>query len=400
MDFRRIDRFPPYVFAVVNEMKASARRNGEDVIDLGMGNPDMGTPEPIVAKLVEAAQNPRNHRYSTSRGIPKLRQAIVDWYERNYDVTLDPETEAVATIGAKEGLSHLMWVLLEPGDTCLVPEPTYPIHTYAPMLTGANLQQVPLSLDADFFTNLATAYEHTFPPPRVILVSFPHNPTTAVVDLSFFERLIAFARERHIIVVHDFAYADLVFDAERAPSMLQVPGAMEVGVELFSMSKSYSMAGWRLAFACGNPEIVTALARLKSYLDYGVFQPIQIAGIIALNEVTQAPKEIRETYRFRRDTLVAGLSRAGWEIPPPPSTMFAWAQIPEPFRELGSLEFSKHLLLEGKVAVAPGLGFGRAGDGFVRFALVENEHRIRQAVRGIRRVLEQGVPPVAASASP
>ncbi len=400
MDFRRIDRFPPYVFAVVNEMKASARRNGEDVIDLGMGNPDMGTPEPIVAKLVEAAQNPRNHRYSTSRGIPKLRQAIVDWYERNYDVTLDPETEAVATIGAKEGLSHLMWVLLEPGDTCLVPEPTYPIHTYAPMLTGANLQQVPLSLDADFFTNLATTYEHTFPPPRVILVSFPHNPTTAVVDLSFFERLIAFARERHIIVVHDFAYADLVFDAERAPSMLQVPGAMEVGVELFSMSKSYSMAGWRLAFACGNPEIVTALARLKSYLDYGVFQPIQIAGIIALNEVTQAPKEIRETYRVRRDTLVAGLSRAGWEIPPPPSTMFAWAQIPEPFRELGSLEFSKHLLLEGKVAVAPGLGFGRAGDGFVRFALVENEHRIRQAVRGIRRVLEQGVPPVAASASP
>lgn len=390
MEFRRIDRFPAYVFAVVNDMKATARRAGEDIIDLGMGNPDIPTPEPIVAKLIEAAENPKNHRYSMSKGIPKLRQAIVDWYERSYGVTLDPETEAIATIGAKEGLTHLMWVLLAPGDTCLVPEPTYPIHTYAPMLAGAGVQRVPLSLDSDFFLALTRAYENTSPSPRVIIVSFPHNPTTAAVDIEFFERLVAFARERDVIVVHDFAYADLVFDADRAPSMLQVAGAKDVGVEMFTMSKSYSMPGWRLAFCCGNPEIVGALARLKSYLDYGIFQPVQIAGIIALNEVTEAPKEIRETYRSRRDVLVAGLDRAGWEIVPPPATMFAWAPIPEPFKDMGSLEFSKFLLREGKVAVSPGIGFGKAGDGHVRFALVENEHRIRQACRGIRKALEKG----------
>jgi alanine-synthesizing transaminase len=389
MEFRRIGRFPPYVFAIVNELKAAARRAGEDIIDLGMGNPDLPTPDPIVDKLVEAAHNPRNHRYSASRGLPKLRRAICDWYLRNYEVTLDPETEAIATIGAKEGLSHLMWILVEPGDSCLVPEPTYPIHTYAPVLAGANVQHVPMSLRADFFADLTLAYEHAAPPPRVILVSFPHNPTTAVVDLEFFERLVAFARQRDVVVVHDMAYADLVFDQERAPSILQVPGATDVAVEFFSMSKSYSMAGWRLAFACGKAEIIGALGRLKSYLDYGVFQPIQIAGIIALNEVGEAPKGIREIYRSRRDTLVAGLARYGWEIPVPPATMFAWAPIPEPFAEMGSLEFSKLLLREAKVAVAPGIGFGKAGDGHVRFALVENDHRIRQAIRGILRALER-----------
>lgn len=388
MEFRRIERFPPYVFAVVNEMKAAARRAGEDIVDLGMGNPDIPTPEPIVEKLIEAAQNPKNHRYSASRGLPKLRQAIVDWYERSYGVSLDPDTQAIATIGAKEGLSHLMWVLLEPGDSCLVPEPTYPIHTYAPMLAGANVQRVPLSLDADFFDDLTLAFHNTSPSPRVILVSFPHNPTTVCVDLEFFERLVVFAKKHDVMIVHDMAYADLMFDEERAPSLLQVPGAMDVGVEFFSMSKSYSMAGWRLAFMCGNTEIVKALGSLKSYLDYGVFQPVQIAGIIALNEVTQAPKQIREIYRSRRDTLVESLSRAGWDIPSPRATMFAWAQIPEGFAELGSLEFAKLLITEAKVAVSPGIGFGRAGDGFVRFALVENEHRIKQASRGIKKVLD------------
>lgn len=388
-EFRRVGRFPPYVFAEVNALLTQARRAGEDVIDLGMGNPDLPTPEPIVEKLKEAASNPRNHRYSTSRGLPKLRQAICDWYERSYNVTLDPETQALATIGAKEGLSHLMWILLEPGDSCLVPEPTYPIHTYAPMLAGANVIRVPLSLDEDFFKNLTESFDNTSPPPRVVIVSFPHNPTTVTVGLEFFERLVAFAKRNDVLIVHDMAYADLVFDAERAPSLLQVPGASDVGVEFFSMSKSYSMAGWRLAFMCGNPEIVAGLGRLKSYLDYGVFQPIQIAGIIALNECTEAPKEIRETYRARRDALVAGLSRAGWEVPNPPATMFAWAPIPEKFRHMGSLEFSKMLVAEAKVAVSPGIGFGRAGDGHVRFALVENEHRIRQAVRGIKWVMER-----------
>jgi alanine-synthesizing transaminase len=389
VDFRRIDRFPPYVFAVVNEMKAQARRRGEDIIDLGMGNPDLPTPELVVEKLMEAAQNPRNHRYSMSRGLPKLRQAISDWYERCYGVSIDPETEAIVTIGAKEGISHLMWVLLEPGDSCLVPEPTYPIHTYAPVLAGANIQRVPLSLDVDFFAALTKTYENTSPPPRVIIFSFPHNPTTAVVDLEFFERIVSFAKERGVILVHDLAYADLIFDADRAPSMLQVPGAKEVGVELFSMSKSYSMPGWRLAFVCGNREMVGALGQLKSYLDYGVFQPIQIAGIIALNEVTEAPKEIRETYRARRDALISGLERAGWEVASPPATMFAWAPIPEPFRSMRSLEFAKYLMTEAKVAVSPGIGFGKAGDDHIRFALVENEHRIRQATRGIKKALEK-----------
>jgi alanine-synthesizing transaminase len=387
VEFRRINRFPPYVFSIVNDLKMAARRAGEDVIDLGMGNPDIPAPEAVVAKLQEAVDNPRNHRYSASRGIPKLRQAICDLYERGWGVELDPDTEAVTVIGAKEGLSHLAWVLCGPGDSVLVPEPTYPIHTYAMILSGANVISVPLSIESDFFEELVSAFEHSEPKPRVVLCSFPHNPTTAMVDLSFFEQLVEFARARDVMIVHDLAYADLTFDAERAPSLLQVPGARDVGVEFFSMSKSYSMPGWRLAFAVGNREMIGALTKLKSYLDYGVFQPIQIAGIIALNECVNTPKEIRETYRSRRDTLCDGLHRIGWEMTRPPATMFAWAPIPAEFVHMGSLEFSKYLVAEGKVAVSPGIGFGPSADRHVRFALVENEQRIRQAVRGIRRAI-------------
>jgi alanine-synthesizing transaminase len=392
MDFRRIERFPPYVFSIVNDLKMQARRAGEDVIDLGMGNPDIPTPEAVVEKLKEAADNPRNHRYSSSRGIPKLRSAICDLYERGWGIELDHETEAVATIGAKEGLSHLAWVLLEPGDSVLVPEPSYPIHTYSMILAGANVMSVPLSTDSDFFTDLVSAYERAEPRPRVVLCSFPHNPTTKVVDLGFFEQLVDFARQRNVVIVHDLAYADLVFDEERAPSLLQVPGAKEVGVEFFSMSKSYSMPGWRLAFAVGNAEIIAALTKLKSYLDYGVFQPVQIAGIIALNECGHVPKQIREIYRARRDVLCDGLDRIGWDTPKPEGTMFVWSRIPEEFQAMGSLEFSKHLVREAKVAVSPGVGFGVLGDAYVRFALVENEQRIRQAIRGIRQVLSEGPP--------
>jgi alanine-synthesizing transaminase len=388
MRFRRIERFPPYVFSIVNEMKIEARRAGEDIIDLGMGNPDIPTPEPVVEKLKEAVDNSRNHRYSASRGIPKLRRAVCDMYERAWGVEIDPETEAVATIGAKEGVSHLAWVLCEPGDSVLVPEPTYPIHTYAMILAGANVHSVELSLESDFFEDMVRAYEHSSPKPRVVLCSFPHNPTTAVVDLNFFEQLVDFAKKREMLVVHDLAYADLVFDEERAPSFMQAKGAKDVGVEFFSMSKSYSMPGWRLAFCVGNREIVGALTKLKSYLDYGVFQPIQIAGIIALNECTEVPKQIREIYRARRDVLCDGLDRIGWEMTRPPATMFAWARIPEPYRDMGSLEFSKWLLTHGKVAISPGIGFGPAGDEHVRFALVENEHRIRQAIRGIRQAFK------------
>ena len=392
MEFRRIERFPPYVFSIVNDLKAQARRAGEDVIDLGMGNPDIPTPDAVVDKLKEAAENGRNHRYSASKGIPKLRRAICDLYERAWGIELDPDTEAVATIGAKEGLSHLAWVLLEPGDSVLVPEPTYPIHTYAMLLAGASVTSVPLTLGSDFFAEMVEAYERSSPKPRVVLCSFPHNPTTAVVDTSFFEQLVEFAKQRDLLVIHDLAYADLVFDEERAPSFLQVPGAKDVGVEFFSMSKSYSMPGWRLAFGVGNPEIIGALTKLKSYLDYGVFQPIQIAGIIALNECSHVPKQIREIYRARRDALCDALDRIGWSIERPPATMFAWAPIPEPFKEMGSLEFAKFLVKEAKVAVSPGIGFGPSGDGHVRFALVENEQRIRQAVRGIRKALASGPP--------
>ncbi|HEV2756668.1 MAG TPA: aminotransferase class I/II-fold pyridoxal phosphate-dependent enzyme [Actinomycetota bacterium] len=392
MEFRRIGRFPPYVFSIVNDLKTQARRSGVDIIDLGMGNPDIPTPDAVVDKLKEAVENPRNHRYSASRGIPKLRRAICDLYERAWGVELDPETEAVATIGAKEGLAHLAWVLLGPGDSALVPEPTYPIHTYAMLLAGANVTAVPLSFDSDFFADMVESYERSEPKPRVLLCSFPHNPTTAVADLDFFAQLVEFARAREMAVIHDLAYADLVFDAERAPSMMQVPGAKDVGVEFFSMSKSYSMAGWRLAFAVGNPEMIAGLTKLKSYLDYGVFQPIQIAGIIALNECEEVPKQIREIYRARRDALCDGLDRIGWNITRPPATMFAWAEIPEEFQPMGSLEFAKYLVREAKVAVSPGVGFGATADNYVRFALVENEQRIRQAIRGLRRALEQGPP--------
>jgi alanine-synthesizing transaminase len=392
MEFRRIERFPPYVFSIVNDLKLSKRRAGVDVIDLGMGNPDIPSPEPVVEKLQEAVRNPRNHRYSSSKGIPKLRTAICDLYERGWGVTLDPDTEAVVVIGVKEGLSHLAWVLAGPGDSVVVPEPTYPIHTYAMILSGANLTSVPLSVGSDFFADLVTAYERSEPKPRALLCSFPHNPTTAVVDLSFFEQLVDFARARDVMIVHDLAYADLVFDEERAPSLLQVPGAKDVGVEFFSMSKSYSMPGWRVAFAVGNKEMIAALTKLKSYLDYGVFQPIQIAAIIALNECTTVPKEIRETYRSRRDVLCEGLRRIGWEIETPAATMFAWAEIPDDFKRMGSLEFSKFLVERARVAVSPGVGFGPRGDTFVRFALVENEQRIRQAVRGLRKALIAGPP--------
>lgn len=392
MEFRRIERFPPYVFSIVNELKMEARRAGEDVIDLGMGNPDIPTPEPVVEKLKEAVDNPRNHRYSASRGIPKLRAAICDLYERGWGVTLDPDTEAVATIGAKEGLSHLAWTLLGPGDSVLVPEPTYPIHTYAMILAGANITSVPLTHESDFFTDLVQAYERSEPKPRVVLCSFPHNPTTAMVDLDFFNQLAEFAKKRSMVVIHDLAYADLVFDAERAPSFLQAEGARDVGIEFFSMSKSYSMPGWRLAFGVGNSEIIGALTKLKSYLDYGVFQPIQIAGIIALNECSEEPKKIREIYRARRDALCEGLDRIGWDMPIPEATMFAWAPIPEPFKHMGSLGFAKFLVREAKVAVSPGIGFGQEGDDHIRFALVENEQRIRQAVRGLRRAIEMGPP--------
>jgi alanine-synthesizing transaminase len=394
MEFRRIERFPPYVFSIVNDLKLSKRRAGVDVIDLGMGNPDIPSPEPVVEKLQEAVRNPRNHRYSSSKGIPKLRTAICDLYERGWGVTLDPDTEAVVVIGVKEGLSHLAWVLAGPGDSVVVPEPTYPIHTYAMILSGANLTSVPLSVGSDFFADLVTAYERSEPKPRALLCSFPHNPTTAVVDLSFFEQLVDFARARDVMIVHDLAYADLVFDEERAPSLLQVPGAKDVGVEFFSMSKSYSMPGWRVAFAVGNKEMIAALTKLKSYLDYGVFQPIQIAAIIALNECTTVPKEIRETYRSRRDVLCEGLRRIGWEIETPAATMFAWAEIPDEFKRMGSLEFSKFLVEKARVAVSPGVGFGPRGDTFVRFALVENEQRIRQAVRGLRKALIAGPPEV------
>jgi alanine-synthesizing transaminase len=387
VEFRRIERLPPYVLSVVTELKAAARRAGEDIVDLGMGNPDLATPPRIVDKLNEAANNPRNHRYSMSRGIPKLRLAITDWYERRYGVRLDPETEAIATMGAKEAISHMAWTLVQPGDSCLVPEPTYPIHTFSVALAGADVRSVPLGPNDDFFANMKDAYEATWPRPRLVMTSFPHNPTTTCVDASFFEALVAFAKEHDLMVIHDFAYADLCFDGYRAPSFLAAPGAKDVGVEIYSMSKSFSMAGWRIAFVVGNPQMVQALTRLKSYLDYGVFQPIQIAAIIALNECEDETKVFCDTYAARRDALIDGLQHAGWDVPPPKATMFVWAKIPEAYADLGSVEFAKLLLREGKVAVSPGAGFGRAGDQFVRFALIENEHRIRQATRGIKKAL-------------
>jgi len=386
-EFKRIKRLPPYVFSIVNELKVKARARGEDIIDFGMGNPDLATPDHVVDKLVEAARNPRNHRYSASRGITKLRRGICDWYRRRYAVELDPDTEAIATIGAKEGLSHLALAIVDAGDVALVPNPSYPIHPYSVIIAGGDVRHVRLGPGEDFFANLMSAYRECWPPPKLLILSFPHNPTTAVVDLEFFGKIVAFAQDHGLIVIHDFAYADLVFDGYEAPSFLQAPGAKEVGVEFFTLSKSYNMPGWRVGFAVGNRQIIGALTRIKSYLDYGMFQPVQIASIIALNGPQDCVGEIVGTYRSRRDVLCDGLTRVGWKVDKPRGTMFVWAKIPDQYRMMGSLEFSKFLLDRAKVAVSPGIGFGQHGDEHVRFALVENEHRTRQAVQGIKRVL-------------
>lgn len=385
-EFQRIKRLPPYVFKIVDDLKLEARRRGEDIIDLGMGNPDLATPKPIIDKLTEAVSNPRNHRYSASKGIYKLRLAITDWYKRNYNVDLNPESEAIVTIGAKEGLSHMVLATIGPGDVVFVPNPTYPIHSYSVVIAGGDLRSIPLSKDRDFFEDLLIAAKQTWPQPKMLIISFPHNPTTSVVDIDFFKKIVDFAKEHRIMVIHDLAYADLVFDGYKAPSFMEVPGAKDVGVEFFSLSKSYNMPGWRVGFAVGNKKMIGALARLKSYLDYGIFQPIQIAAIIALNNCQDCVKEITETYRSRRDVLIDGLCRIGWNIEKPKGTMFVWATIPEKFKNTDSLEFSKLLLKEAKVAVSPGIGFGEYGDDHIRFALVENEHRTRQAVRGIRNI--------------
>ncbi|BAZ94415.1 aminotransferase [Thiohalobacter sp. COW1] len=383
-EFQRIKRLPPYVFNIVNELKAKARARGEDIIDFGMGNPDQPTPDHIVAKLVEAAQRRDTHRYSLSRGIPRLRRAICRWYKQRYDVDLDPETEAIVTIGSKEGLAHLALATVGPGDAVLVPNPAYPIHPYGFVIAGADIRHVPLVPHIDFFVELEKAIKDSWPKPKMLVLNFPGNPTTQCVDLEFFERVVAIAREHQIWVVQDLAYADLVFDGYTAPSILQVPGAREVAVEFFSLSKSYNMPGWRVGFMCGNETLVAALARMKSYLDYGMFTPIQVAAISALEGPQDCVEEIRELYRKRRDVLCDGLNALGWEVEKPKGTMFVWAPIPEQYRHLGSLEFSKKLLAEARVAVSPGIGFGDYGDDYVRFGLIENEHRTRQAVRGIR----------------
>lgn len=391
MEFRRIDSLPPYVFATIDQLKLEARRRGEDIIDLGFGNPDIASPPRAVEKLRDAALNPRNHRYSSSRGIPNLRKAVADRYARRFGVTLDPATQVITTIGAKEGLAHLIWVLVQPGDVALVPEPSYPIHIFAGSIAGAEINRIPVSgTPNEFFSQLNTTVENTWPVPRVLIVSFPHNPTTTCVDLDFFERLVEYARQKGIFVIHDFAYADISFDGYTPPSILEVPEADEVAVELYTLTKGHSMAGWRVGFVVGNAPAIAALGKLKSYLDYGTFQPIQIASIIALNEGDAYIEEVKATYEDRRNTLVSGLNNIGWEIEAPKGTMFVWAEIPERFREMGSLDFAVHLLEEGKVAVSPGVGFGPTGEGHVRFALVENTHRIRQAVRGIRTMMEAG----------
>ena len=386
-EFRRMSRLPPYVFKVVNDLKMDLRRRGEDIIDLGMGNPDMPTPKHIVDKLIEAAQKGTNHRYSASAGITKLREAITNWYKRRFDVDLDPARETVATIGAKEGLSHLVLATISPGDVVFAPNPTYPIHPYSVIIAGGDLRSIPIGPDRDFFEDLLAATKQTWPSPRMLIISYPHNPTTAVVDRNFLEKIVAFCREHEMIVVHDFAYADLVFDGYKPPSFLQIPGAKDIGVELFSLSKSYSMPGWRVGFCVGNADLVAALSRIKSYLDYGMFQPIQIASIIALNGPDDCVHEIVNIYRQRRNTLVNGLNRIGWPTEKPKGTMFVWAKIPDPYREMGSVEFSKKLIREAKVAVSPGIGFGEYGDNHVRFALVENRQRINQAIRGLRQIL-------------
>lgn len=387
MEFRRITDLPPYVFTIIDGLKRDARRAGKDVIDLNFGNPDIPSPDLAVAKLCEAAHNTRNHRYSASRGLPKLRQALADLYMRRFGVALDPEHEVISTIGAKEGFSHLMWVLLGPGDAALVPSPSYPIHLFAPLFAGASAREIPMSTDGNFIERVREAYEYSWPRPRVIVLSFPHNPTTATVELEFFQEVVDFAREREVVVVHDNAYADLGYDGFEPPSILQAEGAKECAVELYSMTKSFSMAGWRMAFLAGNSEVVQALAKLKSYLDYGTFQPIQIAATVTMNEATDFPRHVQAVYQRRRDVLIDGLHRIGWNVPRPRGTMFAWAPIPEPYDEMGSVEFASMLVRDAQVAVAPGIGFGPGGEGYVRFALIENEQRTQQALRNLRRTL-------------
>lgn len=386
-EFPRMLRLPPYTFNVVGNIKKELRHQNIDVVDLSMGNPDPPTPRHIVDKMVEAARKPVNHRYSVSRGIPNLRKAICDWYLRRFGVELNPETQAIATMGAKEGLSHLCLAMLEPGDVVFAPDPTYPIHVYAPVICGADVRRVPIGEGRDFFDDLLTATKQTWPRPKLLILSFPHNPTTQVTTLDFFQNVVDFAKEHKIWVIHDLAYADLVFDGYKAPSFLQAKGALDVGVEFYSMTKGYSMAGWRVGFCAGNEEMVHALTRIKSYLDYGIFQPIQIAATVGLNGPEEPVHEICDIYRKRRDLLCEGLNRIGWEIEPPRATMFCWGHIPEPYRAMGSMEFSKLLLTEGHVAVQPGIGFGSYGDEYVRFALIENQHRTRQALRGIKKVI-------------
>ncbi len=388
-EFQRIKRLPPYVFNIVNQLKARQRAAGEDIIDFGMGNPDQPPPRHIIDKLVEAAQRDNTHRYSLSKGIPRLRKAVCDWYARKYDVQLDPETQAIVTIGSKEGLAHLALATLGPGDVVLVPNPAYPIHPYGCVIAGADIRHVPLTSGRDFFEELEQAIADLWPKPKMLILNFPANPTTQCVDLDFFERVVAIAREHRIWLVHDIAYAEIVFDGYQAPSILQVPGAMDLAVEFYSLSKTYNMPGWRVGFMCGNRELVAALGRLKSYLDYGMFTPIQIAAITALEGPQDCVAEIRAMYRRRRDVLCDGLNQLGWQVEKPKATMFVWAPIPEPYRAMGSLEFSKKLLLEAKVAVSPGVGFGQYGEGYVRFGLIENEHRTRQAIRGIRHMMRR-----------
>ncbi len=385
-EFPRIKRLPPYVFNIVNDLKAKARARGEDIIDFGMGNPDQPTPKHIVDKLVEAAQRGDTHRYSVSKGIPRLRRAITRWYQSEYDVELDPETEAIVTIGSKEGLAHLALATLGPGDAVLVPNPAYPIHPYGCVIAGADIRHVPLTPEVDFFAELEKALTDSYPKPKMLILNFPGNPTTECVELDFFEKVVAIAKAHEIWVVHDIAYAEIVFDGYKAPSILQVPGAKDVAVEFYSMSKTYNMPGWRVGFMCGNPTLVGALARIKSYLDYGMFTPIQVAAIAALEGDQSCVAEIRDMYLKRRNVLCDGLNAAGWQVEKPKATMFVWARIPEPYREMGSLEFSKKLLKEAKVAVSPGIGFGSYGDDHVRFSLIENEHRTRQAMRCIKQM--------------
>lgn len=384
--FQRIQRLPPYVFNIIGELKQKARAAGQDVIDFGMGNPDQPTPAHIVDKLVETARRGDTHRYSQSKGIPRLRRAICNWYQRRYDVSLDPETEAIVTLGSKEGLAHLALATTGPGDAILVPNPSYPIHPYGFVISGADIRHIPMGDENEFFQEMENAIRNSWPRPKMLVLSFPSNPTTHCVELDFFERVIAIAREHQIWVVQDLAYADLCYDGYVAPSILQVEGAREVAVEFFSMSKSYNMPGWRVGFCCGNRQLIGALARMKSYLDYGMFTPIQVAAIAALEGDQSCVSEINAMYKARRDVLCSGLNTLGWPVTPPKATMFVWAQIPECYRALGSIEFSKKLLQEAQVAVSPGIGFGEYGEGFVRFGLIENEHRTRQALRNIKRM--------------